>query len=539
MMRIATILALPALILLGVAAALPDRASLGSITVSDIKSDLSFLASDEMRGRAVGTPFNALTARYLAHRFEKMGLQPAGSDGFFQPFEIVRAQLGQDNRLETASSSRFRNVAKEEFFPSPFSANGAAAGPVAFAGYGISAPELGYDDYAQLDARGKIVVVLDHEPGEFDRDSPFDGLVMTDHGRDFRKIFNAQRHGAAGVIIVEDQANHSRSGSFARTARRIWPSNARRPRYRLKSWVERIQIPALYLSADGADSLFPGDDALEKLQNQIDQRMQPGSFPMPGVRARLRAAVERESIEARNVLAAQPGSDPTGEWVVVGAHFDHVGAEGEKIFNGADDDASGTVGLLEVAQAFASSRQDHRRSVLFAAWNAEETGLLGSYYFVDNPTIPIDRVAAMLQMDMIGRDEQVDDPQHFRFRGLEKQSAEQNRNSVNILGYSRSPDLQEWATLANRAVGLELRFRYDNQELGLLRRSDNWPFLNHGVPALFFHTGLHPDYHQPTDTVDKINFDKMAKVIQLVFLTSWKAADDPQRPRFTRNRSIQ
>ena len=202
-----------------------------------------------------------------------------------------------------------------------------------------------------------------------------------------------------------------------------------------------------------------------------------------------------------------------------------MGTQDGEIFNGADDDASGTVGLLEIAEAFAVSPEKPKRSILFAAWNAEEGGLLGSRYYVERPAFPLEKTVALFQMDMIGRDEEITDPQNPRFFGLPKQSAQENRNSLHILGYSRSEELRNLVTQNNQQIGLDLKFQYDHTPANLLRRSDQWPFLSNDVPALFFHTGLHPDYHRPTDTPEKINYPKMEKVVRLVFLCSWAAAN--------------
>ncbi len=514
------------------AATAPDHSALNSIDVGAIKSDLYFLASDQMRGRALGTPANARAAQFIAERFASLGLRPAGVDGFYQDFAVVQSSLAEPCRLRLRGrGGSVEAKLLNDFFPSPLSADGRASGSLVFAGYGITAPEFGYDDYAGLEARGKVVLVLDHEPGEDDFTSPFDGVVLTDYGRELHKILNAQRRGAVGLIIAEDEANHQRSGGIVAEGRRTWPKETQSARHHLKLWTDQIRIPAVFLSAEKAELLL-GDQKLKDLQKAIDSDLRPRSFPLPQAEARLTTTLRREEKKIRNVLGALPGSDPAlaDEWVVVGAHFDHVGIDEEEVFNGADDDASGTAGLLSVAKAFAAGRTAPRRSILFAAWNAEESGLLGSYYFVARPTVALDKAAAMLQMDMIGRNEEVSDPANFRFRGLPVQTAEQNRNAVNILGYSKSPDLRRLAEEANRTVGLDLHFRYDNQELGLLRRSDNWPFLTRGVPALFFHTGLHPDYHRPTDTADKINYPKMAKVVRLVFLSAWELANQPSRP---------
>ena len=241
----------------------------------------------------------------------------------------------------------------------------------------------------------------------------------------------------------------------------------------------------------------------------------------------------RSRTPVRNVLAFVEGSDPDlkNELVIVSAHFDHVGSHNGEIFNGADDDASGTVALLEIAEAFALAHEKPRRSVLFAAWNAEERGLLGSWYYTEKPPYPLEKTVALFQMDMIGRNEEVPDPENPRFRGLEKQSAADNTNSLHLLGYSLSRDFQALVTEQNQRIGLDLKLQYDQNPSNLLRRSDNWPFLVSNVPALFFHTGLHPDYHRPTDTADKINYAKLEKVTRLIFLCTWEAADTATPPR--------
>ncbi len=278
---------------------------------------------------------------------------------------------------------------------------------------------------------------------------------------------------------------------------------------------------------------------LEEIYARIHKTYQPYSFEVRDVNISVETTVFHKKIQSRNVLAYLAGSQPTSqeEIVIVGAHFDHIGVQEGKIYNGADDDASGIAGLLEIAQAFALSPQKPKRSILFAAWNAEEPGLLGSFYYVNEPNFPMKKTVAMFQMDMIGRNEEVLDPSDSRFQNLEKQSAEQNTNSVNVLGYSRSQQLRQLVSKVNRRIGLDLKFRYDNHPLNLLRRSDHWPFLNKGVPTLFFHTGLHPDYHQPSDTPDKINYDKLEKIVRLVFLCTWRTTNTLSLPTRLRQNS--
>jgi Zn-dependent M28 family amino/carboxypeptidase len=230
------------------------------------------------------------------------------------------------------------------------------------------------------------------------------------------------------------------------------------------------------------------------------------------------------------------GGDPQlkSEYVLISAHFDHDGADGPRVYNGADDDGSGTVGLLEIAEAYslaAQAGQRPRRSVIFAAWNSEERGLLGAWAYAEDPIVPLDRIVAVLNMDMIGRNEEVPVGGGGRFRGLDQQTAESNANATNIIGSVRSPDLRAAMDKANQGIDLELRYRYDNNVSNLMRRSDHWPFIQKGVPAVWVHTGLHPDYHTIYDRPEKINYAKMVKVAKLVYQASWDLASASGRPK--------
>ena len=220
--------------------------------------------------------------------------------------------------------------------------------------------------------------------------------------------------------------------------------------------------------------------------------------------------------------------------MLVSAHFDHDGADGPRIYNGADDDGSGTVGLVEIAEAFARAAeagQRPRRSVIFAAWNSEERGLLGAWAYTEDPIVPLDRIAGVLNMDMIGRNEEVQVGGGARFRGLDLQTAESNANATNIIGTVRAPDLRAALDKANQAIGLEIKYRYDNNASNLMRRSDHWPFIQRGIPGVWVHTGLHPDYHTIYDRPEKINYPKMQKITRLVYQASWDLANAATRPR--------
>ena len=514
-----------------------------AIRAEDLRSHLYFLASDEMQGRGVGTLFNEITSSYLAHRFELLGLRPAGTENsYFQYFSLVQSELSEGNQLEIHRqdpSPATPALLKSDFYPSRLSARGRINAPVIFVGYGITAPENDYDDYQGVDVHGKLVLLMTHEPGEDDDDSPFEGLILSDYSRELHKVLNAQERGASGVILVQDEANHPGPEKFRKAARVAWPEEISLSHHTLQVWIDEVKIPVAYASRKIAAALLQGENVrLEEIQRQIDRDYEPHSFPLTEVRATLETALIHHKTLVRNVLAYLPGSDPAfrSEVVIIGAHFDHVGVRNGEIHNGADDNGSGTAGLLEVAEAFAFNATRPRRSVLFAAWNVEERGLLGSYFYVARPSLPLANTTAMFQMDMIGRNEEIPDSGDRRFRGLPKQTAEQNTNALNILGYSHSDDLRQLAIQSNQKIGLELKFRYDNHPGNLLRRSDHWPFLGKHIPVLLFHTGLHPDYHTPEDTADKINYPKMEKIVRLVFLSSWTAANTPNPPKLDRSR---
>jgi len=526
-----------------------------SIRQDDLRADLFFLAGDSLRGRLTDTEENRASADFIRSRFERMGLKVAGPNGsFFQPYNLMTATAGEPalNTLEITIDDASRNGLTrqlrlgEDFYPHRFSASGTATGALAFAGFGISAPHLGYDDYGG-DVRGKIVLALDHEPGERDPNSPFDGVVTSESSTVWRKALAAQQKGAIGLLLVSDVHNHPATTSFEAAARAYWPEKPPRIlNYLLATWAERIQIPVAQISPAVAASLIANTTGkrLEDLARAAETTRGSAPLQLPGARLTLRTAVDRHIVPDRNVVALLEGSDPKlkNEWVIVSAHYDHNGADATQIFNGADDNGSGVVALIEIAEAYAlAAKEGHRpkRSILFASWNSEERGLLGAWAYTEQPLAPLDTIAAVLNMDMIGRNEEIPIGGGGRFAGLEVQTAESNSNALNLMAFSKVPDITAIVERANSAgIGLELKKRYDNNSSNLLRRSDQWPFLQRGVPAMGFITGLHPDYHTQYDRPEKINYVKMEKITRLIHQVSWDIANAETRPKAPSSRSI-
>ena len=520
------------------AAAQAERApapEVESITAADLRADLFFLASDGMRGRLSETPENALAAEFIASRFARAGLEPPGGS-FFQGYRLVHSALGGGNEFAILGEVTHAVQLGEAFYPQRFSPSASAEGALAFGGFGIHAPAFGWNDWEGADLAGRIALVLDHEPAEADPDSLFDGVVTSERSRPFRKAVAAAEAGAAGILFVRDVHQHAGDFDFSATARGAWPDPPRRvPRITLADWVESVEIPAAVISPRVAETLLAGSgETLASLGAMAEHGM---TAPvLLDARVRLTTAVTRTTTPDRNVVGLLRGAEAPDEWIIICAHYDHDGADGNRVWPGADDDGSGTVGLIEIAEALgraAAGGRRPRRSILIAGWNSEERGLLGAWAYTLNPLHPLEQTVAVLNMDMIGRNEEVRRGGGRRFRGLEPQTAESNANSVNIMGYSYSRAMTEMVRAANRESELDLRMRYDNNPSNLLRRSDQWPFLQTGVPALFFHTGLHPDYHTTNDRPEKIEYEKMERIVRLVYQMAWDLADSDVEVDFT------
>ena len=507
-----------------------------------MRADLEFLAGDALRGRLTDTPENGIALEWMKSRFQALGLKPMGPNGsFFQPNGLSIGVLGNGNDLAVTHGEATSHYGLATgFYPLRYSGSGTGTGDLVFAHFGITAPALPYDDLAG-DVRGKVLLVLDHEPGENDSTSAFDGVVTSEYTNPLRKALAAQSRGAAAVLFVSDVHNHQNAQNFEASARNYWP--AQPPRllpYTLAAWADKLTIPVGQISVPLADSLVraTGKSLLDLARASESARGAP-VVAVPDTRVTVTAAVQRKTIPDRNVLAAIEGSDPRlkNEWVIISAHPDHNGAVGDTIFHGADDNGSGAVALLAIAEAYsraAANGQRPKRSVMFAAFNSEERGpLMGSWGYVESPAVPLAQTVAMINMDMIGRNEEVPENGGARFRGLPVQTSESNKNTVTLLGWSRS-NLTAFAERANAAYHLTFKKNYDNNVSQLLRRSDSWPFLQHSVPAIWFHTGLHPDYHLVTDTADRINYEKMERIARLVHQLSWDLAQSSSRPALSK-----
>ena len=480
-------------------------APIADLSASTYLQYVTYLSRDEMKGRGNGSPELVQAGDYIASQFKAAGLQPMGDNGtYFQSLEITTGtEFGPNNQLTVNGRALKLN---DDYVPIAFSNSARVTGPVVFAGYGITAPELKYDDYQGIDARNKIVVVLRHEPQELDEHSVFDGKNFTSHATFDHKAANAKLHGALGIIFITDPNNHRPDQEEVGTATRGAPP-------------ENIGIPSVHAKREPFIAMFnsSGKD-LAAIQKQIDADLKPESFDLPAVMVAISTDIVRVRKPVRNVIGALPGSDPAlkNEWVVVGAHYDHLGLGDShslapsligQIHHGADDNASGTSGVIELAGVVSRDKPAFKRSVLFMTFAGEELGLLGSNYFVNHPTIPLDNVMGMINLDMIGR---------------------VTNDRLFIEGVGTSPKFKPWVDEFNKSVGLKVD--YSNSGFG---GSDHMSFNIKRIPVIFFFSGLHSDYHKPSDTYDKINAPGAIKVLTLVYMTLQKMATDPQRLQYT------
>jgi len=522
----------------GEATAVPAAQQTGfdRIAESVLRADLGFLASDALQGRMSLQPGDDAAIEWIAAEFSKAGLRPAATDEKGRPSFLQAVPLIEYRPSATDNFLSLQAGSSTQQWRAPDVVGGYrddvdVTAPLAFAGYGITAPGVAYDDYQNLDAKGKIVVIFEHEPQETNPASRFGGTGNTRYATNRVKALNAQAHGALAVVVVAEP-NRQHPSNLERIAR-IGDSVPGVPAPPLQALPDdNLRIPIVTVSDAVGSALLAGAGMpLKMLQAAIDKDLTPQSRDLPGasLRLHLQNSVRSRSI-SHNVAGFLPGSDPklAAETVIISAHHDHNGSSGRHIWHGADDNGSGTVGVVALARAFAGNPVKPKRSILFVVFTAEERGLLGSYYMASHPLRPLATTRAMINFDMIGRDEEASD----QTTGL-IEIPKDTSNRLNLIGARYSPDFSRTVHAANRSVGLVLDDRFDHENaLNVFFRSDQFPFVLHDVPAFWFFTGFHPDYHHPSDTADKINYAKMTKIVQLAYLSAWRFADEASVPAF-------
>lgn len=464
-------------------------------------ADIKALASPEMEGRGAGTKGLIRAEHLIEKRYEELHIEPAGVKGYAQPFSVVTgARLRSDNRCVVQTSDKKQALTIEkDFVPFSFSASGQVTAAVVFAGYGATADEFHYDDYAGLDVRDKIVVVLRYEPSGFGEKSAHHGL--TQHSQLITKAINARNHGAKALVVITGKLGDGEEDVLTRFGSVSGPENV---------GVVMVQVKNAV-----ADAWFQAaGKTLKEVQEQINSSTKPASFDFPDtLHVSLNIDVETTRATVDNVLAWLPGQ--TDEYVIIGAHYDHLGrgnfdslapSQIGQIHPGADDNASGTAGVLELARLLAPERGKLRRSILFMDFAGEELGLLGSAEWVKEPTRPLAKAVAMINMDMIGR---IKD------------------DKVYIGGVGTGSTFKAVLDQAQK----EAPFKIESSAGGY-SSSDHTSFVTKKIPVLFFFSGLHSDYHKPSDTWDKINGPSAARLLDMVESVALQLANTDQPPAF-------
>jgi len=487
------------------------------VRMDRVAADIAFLASPEFQGRAAMEPGGDLAARFFAAEFLKAGLKPFDGKNYLQEIPLAASIL------DTAASSvtLVRNGGREVFRPGEgfqggFKEDVQLAAGMVFAGYGITAPEYGYDDYAGVEARGKTVVLLSREPQENEPASAFRGAGLTLHAAQRVKRTNAQAHGAAAVLVLPNAK--FTAAPRDPSASRGWAATL---------YDEDARIPMLTLTEGAAARLLPD---YHELQNQIDKTGRPASRDLSGTLELRLVQKERRAGKTYNVIGVIEGSNARlkGEAIVLGGHYDHLPSRGAFVYPGANDNASGAAAVMEMARMAGERKAKPKRTLVFISFGAEENGLLGAYYYAAHPALPLKGTRAVLNLDMIARDEA-----HVPATEGRVEIPAGTADLLNLSGGAWSPELAESVRRAAGGLGLRIDTKYDRDATqGVLWRSDHFPFLLQGVPAVWLFAGFHPGYHESTETPEKLNLVKMEKVIRLTYLLALELADTAKPPAF-------
>lgn len=560
----------------------PDRLKPGfeSITARDSLAMLGYVASDLMEGRETATRGYQLAAEYAACLFSLWKLKPGGDKpemrrtgmmggrteerppapaerSYLQEFamrEITDVSTAITLEARPGAQRKTRTFTSGVDFMSMFSGADSVEAPVAFAGFGIVEKGVGWDDFKSLDVKGKIVLILSEAPGKDNPESPFQKdkelkekyfppapvSPFARRGAGFDKTREIAKLGAAAILQVQNSVKDS---DMLRDMAGPRPVSDERPiiikprrRLLLPGGGRQMpweRSPVITITREMADAILENSgQKIDDLKNKIDTTLKPLSFEISATRLTITTTSTSTLVRCRNVVAYIEGSDPTlkDEVVAVGAHLDHLGKWGDYVFNGADDNGSGSVGVLNLARAFATNPDKPKRTVVFCLWTGEESGLLGSRYYVQNPVFPLDKTIAYVNMDMISRP--YDERSLNRMaRMLNIPIGHEIFKKIRVakflpVAFSAGAGLSEVLRSADQAIGLDLFLR----EVGETTQrgtggSDHSSFASVKIPWIFCITSMHDEYHQTSDSVDKASGEMIEKVSRLVYLTTFALAE--------------
>jgi hypothetical protein len=478
------------------------------IDENDLNRHLSIIASDEYEGRETGKPGQKLAAEYLRNEFQEIGLPQLSAEGYFQNYHLIEKVLGK--RLLEVNQTAFEIA--EDFFPvKDQDVIDILSNDIYFVGYGIN--DAKYNSFAGIDVKDKVILVMAGEPeqnGNYIITGTSEKSLWSNNNK---KISELKKLNPSLIIMVDP--NYKKSVKFYK--HRI-ESSGLKLAYKQKKGAD---IPVITVSEKLADALLAPN---KKSISKISPKLQSAKIAQKSLKLKSTLKVNIEFISqdvfSENVLAYVPGSEKPEEYIFITAHYDHIGASNGEVYNGADDDGSGTVALLEIAQAFMEAKKagmGPKRSIVFMAVSGEEKGLLGSEYYTDHPIVTLDQTVANLNIDMIGR---IDD------------AHKDDTNYVYVIGADKlSSELHAINEKANEIAKLKLDYKYnDPKDPNMFYyRSDHYNFAKNNIPIIFYFNGVHEDYHKAGDEVSKIHFPMLAKRTQLVYLTAWELANRDNR----------
>jgi hypothetical protein len=499
------------------------------ITSEDLRSYVSFLASPLLKGRSNGEPGLEIAQQYITSQARLLGLRPANNDSFLQPYTMVITTIDQEKTsIEVMSDGKSATLKLPiyQYLPTGPS-DYTLEGEVVFAGYGLRTDSYKYNDFSNIKTENKILLVMLRAPTDENGKYVFEGTSWSSFMSIQVKLSSLLFTKARAIIFVTDpKSGHSSlEEQFPGYAGEL--SSIRTLKGEKNAVFQLPGLPKiLFVHRAVADELLKDTGySLEGLQKKIDSELKPQSFAITGKKLKITEVSRTDEIEYQNVAAYIEGSDPVlkNEYIIFSGHADHIGESGDRINTGADDNSSGCAALLSIAEAFQNLDKKPLRSILFLWVSGEEIGLYGSKSYVSNPLVPLEKTVVDLNMDMIGRvKEAADSTEDTPMTGP---------TDVFLITDNQSSELRSILEEIDQKIILDFDYSLSpkNHPLQLFSRSDHYNFVQKDIPAVFFTSGLHSDYHTPGDSIEKINFEKMELVTEAMFEIGFAIADRKTR----------
>ncbi len=483
-----------------------------SITSEDLRAHLSLLASDEYEGRETGKKGQKMAAEYISKVFNSLNIPEQAGGGYFQRYPVLESTIGKMEMKVNNTSYKFL---EDYYLVQDFNSQKLSNNKILFAGFGIN--DSVYNDLEKIDIKDKIVMVMKGEPKS--KKGIYQLSRTVNPSENYQK---SEKYKIEKLATLKPKVILIVNPEFDQTVKN-YKKWIMEPKMNLEKDYEAPISTVIYISPKLARELL---GLTEKKFDAMVSKMNNQGKPQTKVSLSTLTynfTKNRKSIETENVLGFVEGSEFPEEVIAITAHYDHIGVIDGKVYNGADDDGSGTSAILELAQAFSKAKEDGKgpkRSILFMTVSGEEKGLLGSDYYTSNPVYPLENTVANLNIDMIGRV----DEKH-----------KENPNYIYLIGSDKlSTELHGISEMSNKKFGkMELDYTFNDpaDPNRFYYRSDHYNFAKNNIPVIFYFNGVHEDYHKDTDEIDKINFDLMAKRTQLVFYTAWEIANRDSRLR--------